>query len=160
MFGNVPNGLVYRVHKNVSLTHRQDSFRLVTRATTNCSYFDISTSILTYFDIYIDILLPLRPGNEPWSEWENLTRGSPEYEAKKQKRAEFLWRAVEKAIPDVRKRVEVGGFHPLSDRTHKTESVAFPAPGTSRGSFSQGKAMVMYHDVKSRSCRACYTLPA
>eukprot|EP00898_Chlorokybus_atmophyticus_P007437 jgi/Chlat1/7695/Chrsp64S00562 len=47
------------------------------------------------------------PATEPWSEWEGLKRGSPEYEQKKQERAEVLWKALEKAIPDVRQRTEV-----------------------------------------------------
>merc|ERR1719217_300146 len=45
-------------------------------------------------------------GGEPYEPWEKLERGSPEYEAFKAERAEVLWRAVERCIPDVRKRVE------------------------------------------------------
>jgi phytoene dehydrogenase-like protein len=47
------------------------------------------------------------PGNEPYALWEGLERTSPEYKALKEERSQVLWRAVEKAIPDVRKRVEV-----------------------------------------------------
>lgn len=47
------------------------------------------------------------PGNEPYSIWEGLDRNSAEYKALKKERAEVLWRAVEKAIPDVRQRVEI-----------------------------------------------------
>lgn len=47
------------------------------------------------------------PGNEPYGPWEGLDRTSPEYKALKEERSQVLWRAVEKAIPDVRKRVEV-----------------------------------------------------
>lgn len=47
-------------------------------------------------------------GGEPYETWENLTPGSPEYEAYKEERAEVLWRAVERCIPDVRQRAE---FH-------------------------------------------------
>jgi phytoene dehydrogenase-like protein len=43
-------------------------------------------------------------GNEPYELWESLSRGSPEYAALKEKRAESLWRAVESVIPDVRER--------------------------------------------------------
>lgn len=47
-------------------------------------------------------------GGEPYEPWEGLADGSPEYEAYKAERAEVLWRAVERAIPDVRQRAE---FH-------------------------------------------------
>ena len=47
-------------------------------------------------------------GGEPYETWENLTPGTPEYEAYKEERAEVLWRAVERCIPDVRERLE---FH-------------------------------------------------
>ena len=36
-----------------------------------------------------------------------LERGSPEYERLKEERSQVLWRAVERIIPDVRKRAEV-----------------------------------------------------
>jgi phytoene dehydrogenase-like protein len=45
-------------------------------------------------------------GGEPYEPWEKLTPGSPEYEAYKEQRAECLWSAVERCIPDIRKRVE------------------------------------------------------
>jgi len=45
-------------------------------------------------------------GGEPYETWENMTPGSEEYEAYKAERAEVLWRAVERCIPDVRERVE------------------------------------------------------
>ena len=47
------------------------------------------------------------PGSEPYEVWEGVERGTPEYEALKKERAEVLFRAVEKAIPDVRDRIEV-----------------------------------------------------
>jgi phytoene dehydrogenase-like protein len=46
------------------------------------------------------------PGNEPLDIWQGLERGTPEYEKLKEERSTVLWRAVEKAIPDVRARVE------------------------------------------------------
>ena len=46
------------------------------------------------------------PGNEPLELWQGLERGSEKYEKLKEERSQVLWRAVEKAIPDVRKRVE------------------------------------------------------
>lgn len=45
-------------------------------------------------------------GGEPYEPWEKLEPNSPEYEAYKEKRAEVLWEAVERCIPDVRKRLE------------------------------------------------------
>lgn len=47
-------------------------------------------------------------GGEPYEPWEALTPGSEEYEAYKEKRANVLWEAVERCIPDVRERAE---FH-------------------------------------------------
>ena len=46
-------------------------------------------------------------GGEPYEPWEKLTPGSPEYEAYKEDRAQVLWKAVERAIPDIRERAEV-----------------------------------------------------
>lgn len=45
-------------------------------------------------------------GGEPYEAWEKLTPGTAEYEALKEKRSQVLWQAVERCIPDVRKRVE------------------------------------------------------
>ena len=47
------------------------------------------------------------PGNEPLDLWQGLDRNSEEYKKLKEERSQVLWRAVEKAIPDVRSRVEV-----------------------------------------------------
>lgn len=46
-------------------------------------------------------------GNEPYSPFEGLDRRSEEYKKLKAERAEVLWRAVEKVIPDVRSRLKV-----------------------------------------------------
>lgn len=46
-------------------------------------------------------------GNEPYALWEGLQRGSAEYEAQKAERAECLWRAIERYIPDIRERAEL-----------------------------------------------------
>jgi phytoene dehydrogenase-like protein len=45
--------------------------------------------------------------NEPWELWEGARRGTDEYAALKKERAEPLWRALERVIPDVRQRAEV-----------------------------------------------------
>ena len=36
-----------------------------------------------------------------------MERGSPEYERLKEERAQVLWRAVERIIPDIRQRTEI-----------------------------------------------------
>lgn len=46
-------------------------------------------------------------GNEPYDPFAGLDRKSEEYERLKAERAEVLWRAVEKVIPDVRSRLKV-----------------------------------------------------
>jgi phytoene dehydrogenase-like protein len=46
-------------------------------------------------------------GNEPYEVWQGMKHKSPEYKALKEERAEVLWQAVEKVIPDVRERTKV-----------------------------------------------------
>eukprot|EP00892_Ulva_mutabilis_P003440 jgi/Ulvmu1/1468/UM011_0198.1 len=45
--------------------------------------------------------------NEPWELWEGVSRGTAEYAALKRERAEVLWRALERIIPDIRERTEL-----------------------------------------------------
>lgn len=47
-------------------------------------------------------------GNEPYSLYDGLDPKGPEYAKLKAERSEVLWRALEKIIPDVRRRVKVG----------------------------------------------------
>ncbi len=47
------------------------------------------------------------PGNEPYSLWQGMDRKSKEYEQQKTARAEVMWQALERVIPDVRSRCEV-----------------------------------------------------
>ena len=49
----------------------------------------------------------LRSGNEPYDLWKGLDRNSSEYKQLKEERAEVVWKAIERVIPDVRERVEV-----------------------------------------------------
>ena len=42
-----------------------------------------------------------------------MERGSPAYELLKQERGEVLWKAVERIIPDIRKRAEISMVSPL-----------------------------------------------
>ncbi|TAG01873.1 MAG: NAD(P)/FAD-dependent oxidoreductase [Oscillatoriales cyanobacterium] len=47
------------------------------------------------------------PGNEPYDLWQKLDRASEEYKQQKQARAEVMWEALERIIPDIRSRCEV-----------------------------------------------------
>jgi len=47
------------------------------------------------------------PGNEPYSIWQGMERNSKEYTLLKQERAEVMWQALERIIPDIRDRCEV-----------------------------------------------------
>lgn len=45
------------------------------------------------------------PGNEPYALWQGMDRSSPDYARQKQERAQIMWQALERIIPDVRSRV-------------------------------------------------------
>ncbi|KAG2437504.1 hypothetical protein HXX76_006153 [Chlamydomonas incerta] len=45
--------------------------------------------------------------NEPYDLWAGLDRRSPEYKALKEERAQPLWEALERFIPDIRERTEL-----------------------------------------------------
>jgi phytoene dehydrogenase-like protein len=47
------------------------------------------------------------PGNEPYALWQGMERQSQEYGKIKQQRAEVMWQALERIIPDIRSRCEV-----------------------------------------------------
>ena len=47
------------------------------------------------------------PGNEPYELWQGMDRRSEEYARQKQARAEVMWQALERIIPDVRLRCDV-----------------------------------------------------
>ncbi|HEY9653530.1 MAG TPA: NAD(P)/FAD-dependent oxidoreductase [Coleofasciculaceae cyanobacterium] len=47
------------------------------------------------------------PGNEPYELWQGMDRRSEAYAKQKQVRAEVMWEALERIIPDVRSRCEV-----------------------------------------------------
>lgn len=47
------------------------------------------------------------PGNEPYDLWQGMDRRSQAYTHKKQVRAEVMWQALERIIPDIRSRCEV-----------------------------------------------------
>lgn len=47
------------------------------------------------------------PGNEPYDLWAGCDRHSVAYGDRKKERAEVMWRALERVIPDIRQRCEV-----------------------------------------------------
>uniref|UniRef100_A0A7S1E1F7 Amine oxidase domain-containing protein n=2 Tax=Hemiselmis andersenii TaxID=464988 RepID=A0A7S1E1F7_HEMAN len=47
------------------------------------------------------------PATEPYDLWKGLDRNSDEYKKLKEERSEVLWKAVERVIPDIRKRCDV-----------------------------------------------------
>lgn len=47
------------------------------------------------------------PGSEPYDLWQGLDRNGAAYTEQKQQRAEVLWQAVERVIPDVRSRCDI-----------------------------------------------------
>jgi carotene isomerase len=47
------------------------------------------------------------PGNEPYALWQGLDRRGEEYARQKQARAEVMWQALERIVPDIRSRCEV-----------------------------------------------------
>ena len=47
------------------------------------------------------------PGNEPYELWQGMERNSQKYRQQKEARAEIMWQALERIIPDIRSRVEV-----------------------------------------------------
>jgi phytoene dehydrogenase-like protein len=46
------------------------------------------------------------PGNEPYDFWQGMNRRSQEYLQQKQIRAQVMWQALERIIPDIRSRCE------------------------------------------------------
>jgi phytoene dehydrogenase-like protein len=59
------------------------------------------------------------PATEPYSWWEGLDRNSEEYLQKKEEAADFLWSAIEKYIPDARKRAIKGTVQIGTPLTHE-----------------------------------------
>jgi len=53
------------------------------------------------------VLHAYTPATEPWERWASVRRGSKEYDELKAERAEFLWKEVERVIPDIRQRAKV-----------------------------------------------------
>ncbi|WP_373527729.1 phytoene desaturase family protein, partial [Nostoc sp.] len=83
------------------------------------------------------------PGNEPYAIWQGMDRKSQEYAQQKRSRAEVMWQALERIIPDIRSRCEVTLVgtpltHERFLRRHQGSygpaipagSAMFPGPGT------------------------------
>ncbi|MGF1512494.1 MAG: phytoene desaturase family protein [Elainellaceae cyanobacterium] len=88
------------------------------------------------------VLHAYTPGSEPYALWEGLDRSSPEYQRQKQVRAEVLWRAVERVIPDVRDRCEVAlvGTPLTHERYLRRHRGSYgPAISAADGLFPSGK---------------------
>jgi len=83
-------------------------------------------------------------GNEPYSVWEGLKRGSPEYNELKEERSQCLIKGLERIIPDVQERIELKMVgtpltHEFFNRRHRGtygaaysagRGEAFPGPAT------------------------------
>lgn len=84
------------------------------------------------------------PATEDFAPWEGVRRGTPEYDALKERRAAYLWRVLEEVIPDIRRRAKVVRVGtPLTHRRYLNrhrgsygpaivagQDAPFPFPGT------------------------------
>merc|ERR1719162_2202467 len=100
--------------KDLDLSHIQDPAQLVIQdwgrsmqdSQNLCSFFIPSLLDKSVCPEGKHVIHVYSSGGEPYEPWEKLKPDSPEYEAYKEERAQVLWEAVEKCIPDVRDRVE------------------------------------------------------
>ncbi|KAI2512817.1 all-trans-retinol 13-14-reductase [Fragilaria crotonensis] len=99
---------------DLDLSHIQDPAHLVVQdwgrslqdSQNLCSFFIPSLLDKTLCPEGKHVIHVYSSGGEPYEPWEKLTPGSPEYEAYKEQRAQVLWEALERCIPDVRQRLE------------------------------------------------------
>ena len=47
------------------------------------------------------------PATEDYARWENVQRGTQEYDELKGSRSEYLWQVLEKVIPNIRQRAKI-----------------------------------------------------
>lgn len=100
--------------KGLDLSHIEDPAHLVVQdwgrslqdSQNLCSFFIPSLLDKTLCPEGKHVIHVYSSGGEPYEPWEKLKPESPEYEAYKEERAQVLWEAVERCIPDVRDRVE------------------------------------------------------
>ena len=59
------------------------------------------------------------PATEPYADWAGLDRSSPEYLARKEEAADFLWTAIEEYIPHARERAMPGTVQIGTPLTHE-----------------------------------------
>jgi len=97
------------------------------------------------------------PATEPFSVWEGLERGSPEYEALKEERSQVMWRAVERIIPDIRERCEITMVGtPLTHRHFLRRAYGTYGPGIKAG---QGTFPGPKTDIPGLLCCGDSTFP-
>ena len=85
------------------------------------------------------------PGSEPYDLWEGLDRGSAVYQEQKQARAQVLWQALERVIPDVRQRSRVALVGtPLTHQRYlrRHRGTYGPAISAAKGFFPTGRSGV------------------
>ena len=100
--------------KDLDLSHIEDPAHLVIQdwdrsmqdSQNLCSFFIPSILDKSLCPEGKHVIHVYSSGGEPYEPWEKLKPGSEEYEAYKEDRAQILWQAVERCIPDVRERVE------------------------------------------------------
>ncbi|KAH7302010.1 hypothetical protein KP509_23G052400 [Ceratopteris richardii] len=76
-------------------------------------------------------------GNEPYDIWRGMDQKSAEYATQKEVRSEVLWKALEKVIPDIRRRVKlklVGS--PLTHERYLRRSEGTYGPAIKAGEMS------------------------
>lgn len=59
------------------------------------------------------------PATEPYADWKDMDRSSPEYKAKKEEAADFLWSAIEEYVPGARDRAVPGTVQIGTPLTHE-----------------------------------------
>jgi len=100
--------------KDLDLSHIQDPAHLIVQdwgrslqdSQNLCSFFIPSLLDPSVCPEGKHVIHVYSSGGEPYEPWESMTPGTPEYEELKEKRADVLWKAVERCIPDVRERCE------------------------------------------------------
>ncbi len=100
--------------KDLDLSHIEDPAHLVIQdwgrsmqdSQNLCSFFIPSILDKSLCPEGKHVIHVYSSGGEPYEPWEKLKPGSDEYEKYKEERAQILWEAVERCIPDVRERVE------------------------------------------------------
>jgi phytoene dehydrogenase-like protein len=79
------------------------------------------------------------PATEPYARWAGLDRRSAEYKALKEERAEPLWRALERVIPDARARAVFSSIgSPLTHERFLNAEQGSYGPGWVAGKAGQG----------------------